>query len=379
MDNTDELIQPMRELGAVPPWLYRKMDDVEMDVNRTHFGNKSNANAIFDDLFMSESDQSAGSSVSEDQISDHSYVPVQKNGRMHSRTQKKKRGPLSRDNDSDNSGMDMVDDATHAEEMTKATKKEITFDFRGEDMEMSKMMCGMNIKTTANEQKMIHDLEQGVELPEDVPMDRRFRNMMASGPLESQQPMHNIGSCRLCSHCSIRSIEEEGEFRNAYDIICNYDIEKYGYVSDTQMFIEMADLFNRQQSFIKKNGGTCFWVTAEEVRDHFVYHDMNNPMRIIGEELIYLKEVIRKGRTHLIGKANGKTFWNGAKTKLYLSTLKEYKSMYREYITYRHQINMHTLTQKMKASPKKDKAVPSRHLNGAVPAGKHSLQYIIDG
>lgn len=378
MDAPDEFIPPIREIDAVPPWLYRKMDDVEMDVNRTHFG-KNNDNAIFDDLFMSESDNSGGSSVSEDAISDHSYAPVQRGARMHSRTQRKRRGGSRRDNNSNNSGMDMVDDATHAEEMTKATKKEITFDFKGEDMEMSKMLCGMNIKTSENERKMIHDLEQGAELLEDVPMDRRFRNMMAAGAVKSPKTLHNIGNCRLCSHCSIRSIEEDEKFRNAYDMICKYDIEKYGYVSDTQMFTEMADLFNRQQSFIKKNGGTCFWVTAEEVRDHFVYHDMNNPMRIIGEELIYLKEVIRGGRTHLIGKANGKKFWNGAKTKLYLSTLKEYKALYREYITYRHQINMHTLTQRMQSVPKKDKAGPSRHLNGAVPPGRHSLQYIIDG
>ncbi len=76
----------------------------------------------------------------------------------------------------------------------------------------------------------------------------------------------------------------------------------------------MMTLFNAQQGAVQLNGGKVFYVTLQEVRTHFCFHDMCNPMRQVGERLQMQREIMRKGVGYIYGTVNGKRYWNKPNT-----------------------------------------------------------------
>ena len=293
------------------------------------------------------------------------------------------------DSDDDDDDMDIIDDNN------KEIKKEIHFEFKGEDLNHSKIINGEMIKTTQKEIDNIKKLElewdkkkKGLDMSkgicEGADNDKTQNNNNfdyydrddITGK-ETKDLINTHLRCRLCKHVSIRGADTDPEFTNAYEAMVDLDIEKYGYCTDAQLFEEMKDVFNTQQRFVKENGGKYFFVTLEEVSNHFRDHDISNPLRAIGEPVTYLREILRKGRNHMFGVAgkHKRKFWNSTKTKLFLQVLKQYQSLNKEFSLTRSFVKQ-TNGKGTGMTVKQDVKKASRHATGAPPDRRFGTQYI---
>ena len=333
--------------------------------------------------------------------------------------------------DNDNDGDEEQENGGIVDAMDKKTKFEATIDYVGKDLYLSKLISGEALKTTDRQKKLIEDFTNfGIgdgsltdelnnpDVDEEENARRRYRQMIShkdrsGNPANAAQNdvdfegldmdcgdddygegnaqdikqnalMHL--NCKLCQHTSIQADAMDKDFYDAYTAVQELDFEKTCYAHDAQIFKEMAVVFNAHQKYIKDNGGSnYFFLTPDEMRNHFMWHDTSNPLRHLNMELKELKEIRKNGRQHLFGRAkNGRKFWNESKTKLFLSVLKAEQGLINNIALLRHQMNMNPRgAQEWKGGRGSGKGkmitgggnLVSRHLNGAAKQGRYNNEY----
>lgn len=288
------------------------------------------------------------------------------------------------------------DDIEMVEEVTKDSKFDKLYDFQATELNMSKVLAGDTIKTTQLERKQLERMENavidkfnGINIADnqaDVPrphlMDYSDDHDGEEGDNDENNKylMYDVHlKCRLCRHTAIRSLDMDPLLYDAYLSMVELQYEKITYASDAVIFKEMCVLFNAQQMEIKEKGGTYFFITTEEVRNHFKYHDTSNPLRKLNELSREVHEVRCTAAKYLFGKIDGRNMWNERKTKSYIQLVKLEQSLTMNMAEVRHRMNT-TDTHHLKGvstSIKKTSAPQkSRHLTGVQKVGRFSSNYV---
>ena len=274
----------------------------------------------------------------------------------------------------------------------KEFKMEKGVNYVGKDLDVTRMLNGETLRTSAREKEALR-AAAAAEVLDDAEFGegpdafyQRCRNMMVGDDdddafdctdhaMADETKKH--AACKLCRYAGMRSAEIDAQFQNAFDMMCDVELEKYGYAHFAQICREMRIVFNSQQQAIKSNHGEAFFVTTDEVARHFLNHDISNPLRLIGEQVFILRDVLRKGRKFIFGDADGRNFWNSPKTKVFLATQKQYKDLVFAFSVMRQQLNLQQPWTKMRAPlPPGGNRQKSRHLTGAPVDGRFTNQYV---
>ena len=198
------------------------------------------------------------------------------------------------------------------------------------------------------------------------------------GRLDPQMRQHI--NCPLCKYASVGSSQVDRDFMNAFELMTDLEIEKYGYAHNVVLHREMRDVFNAHQQMILERGGTnVIFVTAEEVTLHFMHHEICNPLRLIGEQVIYLRDTLRRARPGLFGTANDEDFWNKPAQKQFLAVQKQFKDFVLCFTAMRAQMNIQAPWIKMRSPANMGGRTgkPSRHLAGAPQRGKFTNEFMV--
>jgi len=90
---------------------------------------------------------------------------------------------------------------------------------------------------------------------------------------------------------------------------------------DNKLYIRMAHVFNRRMFQILRRGHPGFFLTPAQIRDHFMVHDITNPLRPMANSYRLITDIIAEGSKYVIGIVNGKKSWNEGKTRLLMSLI----------------------------------------------------------
>lgn len=186
--------------------------------------------------------------------------------------------------------------------------------FKGYDMAMTRKLYGEDIQRDPREIQLIQKVDRSIK--------KRLRGAMTTtkpganadveeddddassvfGKPGNENFVVGRSRCRICQHAGLPNGEAaRAATMNGYWKMIDYDLLKYGYAPDEAIFQEMADIFNREQQKVGKSGGEVFFITVEDVRDHMTWHNISNPMRVPGRQLIMCSEIIRECRDQLFG------------------------------------------------------------------------------
>lgn len=277
-------------------------------------------------------------------------------------------------------------------------EKNILFD--GQDLDTARVLMGEYIRSTEKEKERLKRLEEqrnADDAPDDddaaleggVAADRdakqNCRRMIVDDCYDYEDAASSAGDkalldkherCRLCRYLSMRTSNDASDFQNAYDSMVDLDYRAYGYMHDAQLFKEMCIIFNTMQRMVRDKGGFFFLITVEEVATHFREHNITNHLRELGELKLTVRNVIRKGRSYLFGKADQRDFWNSPKTKTFFSGVKILDSLIKGFTSARREMDYLMANggansfQRSKASSSQ-----SRHLHGARVPGRFENNY----
>jgi len=418
----NEIPMPLREGRsckiALPEWLENMSEDDDNDVMsdapsvQHRAGNAGNQTLRSASLSNSSFDDS----VSEFGSEQHSYVDKRKQQqRKNPRPNNKQaRRPTKGDDDGSQAMEDngCNEDGDIIDNLDKDTKFEKMINYKGKDLSLSKVLGGEYMKTSAKQKKMIEDFnnmncnddgEDGCNLQDKNTYKNMIDDLMDCDDANDEDNDQFINNkdddddeddddnderirnkikkhmgCRLCKHTSVRFSDMDPDFVDAYKDITRLDREKVCFAHDPEIFNQMTMLFNTKQRFVKKNGGYHFFVTPEEIMTHFKYHDTSNPLRPLNELLLEAREIRRRGRKYLFGKANGQKYWNQSKTKMYFMAAKQEQTLINNIAILRSQMlmgldNDHGLFRG--SGNKADISKPSRHMTSGGKKGKFSLEF----
>lgn len=185
--------------------------------------------------------------------------------------------------------------------------------------------------------------------------------------------------CKLCYYCGVdpmfaSEIQLTGE-NNALALIKRYDIRYSGQIPDSQLFVNMQRIFNKKQyDLFREKKINVYYVTVEEIRDHFLYHDITNVLRSQVRDMRLLDEIVRKGSKKIFQElANEETdengeLWNSRNHKMLLQTMSK-----RHQLTEKFAITRTKVLQKFKASfgnAETEGGEETRHMNNTKTHGE---------
>ena len=389
---------------ALPEWLENMSNDDDAYIHdpqdQRPQQRQQTTEFVFDNAGWSDS--SMADSVSDFASEQHSYVNKSRpRGRGTTAPASRRGRRQQQQQDSDGSQAIEDNDGDVVEPVTKEAKLEFLIGYKGKDLGLSKVLGGDYIKT-GKKQRDIIDRFNNMDIEDDGDDEKdseRRRNKASvfedlldcENDLDSSQFIRersqgdeddggsedeakirqNIikhSNCALCKHTSVKFEDMNPDFCDAYKEITNLDREKVCYANDPVIFNQMAIMFNTTMRFLKKNGHYHFFVTPEEIMLHFKYHDTSNALRPLNELLQETREIRRRGRKYLFGKANGKfDFWNTPKSKLYLQFARQEMMLINNIAVMRGQM--------LANNNKEDISKPSRHMAGASKKGKFSLDF----
>ena len=262
-------------------------------------------------------------------------------------------------------------DGSMVENINRAAKLAKVMNFTGDELMKSKYLTGEYIKTSRREMMNLQKFADNDDIFDDDDDDgyddnnyagagtrkKTLRQLMIGdeneqdgedicdeddplvtnpkelADIQKRRALKKHTHCLLCTHASMTTEEVDRDFMNAYQMIVDLDIAKHGLTSDLQLFKEMKLLFNTQQRLVKQQGGRWFFLTVQEISEHFREHDISNPLRPIGERIKGLEEIMRRGSKYIFGESNGRKYWNEQYSKLYLSVLNHHRidtNLYRD-------------------------------------------------
>ena len=182
--------------------------------------------------------------------------------------------------------------------------------FTGYDLAMTSKLCGEDIQHDPREIQLIQRVDRRLTKRIKGPQPNGANKDGSEDSSEDSSVFGKPGNenyvvarnrCNICRHAGLPNSDSRGATMNAYWKMIEYDLLKYGYAPDEAIFQDMADVFNREQQKVRKSGGDVFYVTVEDVRNHMTWHNVSNPMRIPGRQLIMCNEIIRECRDQLFG------------------------------------------------------------------------------
>lgn len=152
-------------------------------------------------------------------------------------------------------------------------------------------------------------------------------------------------TCPICRYSGTTEPDNNKGATNAYYRMMEYDLRKYGLIPDKQLYKDMRDIFNREQSRVRRSGGEAFFVTVFDVAQHMIRHTISNPMRVPGNQIRFCQELLERTRSMVVGKVqtddgSTRSHLNADNLKMCTALMKHQLLCNRDFMFWRSQANL---------------------------------------